>query len=142
MDKFKRSEEEYFAREEIEKRHKLHRDIANRERGEHAAKDRATALLNLRRNSEGMKLLLAALDNDPRAADAMLVLADAYQMIHRPQQALHWYRRYLEILPNGEGAESARQNLRTLTGGGQHEVIRSIVGAFRSSTPPVGTKRS
>jgi len=137
MEKHKptRTEEDYFAREEIEKRHKLHKQLVTREARAQAAdvpKERTAALLALRRNPEGMKLLLAALDGDPRAADAMLVLADAYRMVHRPQPAVHWYRKYLEIAPSGDGAESARQNLKELGAQGPHEVIRAIASAFTS----------
>ena len=136
MDKSKKTEEEYFAREEIEKRHKLHHDLVAREAHaarEQAARDRAESLMNLRRNPEGMKLLLAALEGDPRAADAMLVLADGFRMVHRNQQAQNFYRKYLEIAPNGEGAASARQNLRELAAEGSQQVIRAFTSAFSTN---------
>ena len=135
MDKSKRTEEEYFAREEIEKRHKLQKELVTREARLHkdqAAQERAESLMNLRRNPEGMKLVMAALEGDPRAADAMLVLADAYRMVNRPQQAQHFYRKYLEILPNGDGAVSARQNLRELASESSQQVIRAFTSAFKT----------
>jgi tetratricopeptide (TPR) repeat protein len=70
--------------------------------------------LNHRQYAQAIALFKQALAGSPSNGTAIFGLAEAYRGSDRPRLALQSYRRYIQILPFGPDAGSARFQIRTL----------------------------
>jgi predicted Zn finger-like uncharacterized protein len=87
--------------------------------GEGAAKSPAAqgyAALNRGEYAQAIGLFKRVLAQSPGNGTALFGLAEAHRGAGNKQQALQTYRRYIDILPFGPDAGSARFQLRTLEG--------------------------
>jgi tetratricopeptide (TPR) repeat protein len=71
-------------------------------------------LLDLGNNSGAVAAFQAALQVNSRYGDAIIGLAEAYKYKRDNANALKYYKRYLEVLPNGPEASVAKSNLEQL----------------------------
>jgi predicted Zn finger-like uncharacterized protein len=74
------------------------------------------AALNRRQYPQAIELFKQALAGAPTNGTALYGLAEAHRESGHKTSALRAYRRYLQILPHGPDASSARSRLRTLEG--------------------------
>jgi len=88
--------------------------LALEPRNVEALYDSGVALINLRRFEEAEAVLQRAIALNPGFKDAILVMADNLRILNRPQDALQWYRRFLELSPAGEDADNARRQIADL----------------------------
>jgi tetratricopeptide (TPR) repeat protein len=58
-----------------------------------------------------------ALGLAPEFGEAIIGLAEAYKMRGDKDEAVSYYKRYLQVLPNGSRATMAQKNLRDLESG-------------------------
>jgi predicted Zn finger-like uncharacterized protein len=72
------------------------------------------AAFNRRRFSQAITLFKQALAGNPSNGTALFGLAEAYRETGQKAQALKCYRRYIQILPSGPDAGSARLQIRLL----------------------------
>jgi Flp pilus assembly protein TadD len=70
--------------------------------------------LNHRQYPQAISLFKRALAGSPSNGTALFGLAEAYRGSGQASQALQSYRRYIQILPLGPDAGSARFQVRTL----------------------------
>ena len=70
--------------------------------------------LNHRQPSRAIALFKRALASSPNNGTALFGLAEAYRTANQHPAALQAYRRYVELLPSGPDAGSARFQIRTL----------------------------
>jgi predicted Zn finger-like uncharacterized protein len=70
--------------------------------------------LNHRQPSKAIALFKRALASSPNNGTALFGLAEAYRTANQYPAALQAYRRYIELLPSGPDAGSARFQIRTL----------------------------
>jgi predicted Zn finger-like uncharacterized protein len=75
---------------------------------------RGLALMDLGRTGEAEKTLQQALRLNPNYTVALMGLAEAYRAQGKKTEALRYYQRYLEVLPNGPEASIARSAIRAL----------------------------
>jgi predicted Zn finger-like uncharacterized protein len=75
---------------------------------------RGLCYLDLERYPPAEASFQAALEVDPRQADALLGLAEAYRWQGKKADAIRYYERYLAAHPGGEDAEVARNALEEL----------------------------
>lgn len=88
--------------------------LAANPRHSEALYGKGVALYDLGRNDQAISALSKALDANPRFGDAAVMLAEAYKQKGQSAEAVRWYRRYLEIMPNGDMAVIARTNIEQL----------------------------
>ena len=70
--------------------------------------------LNHRQPAKAVGLFKRALTSNPNNGTALFGLAEAYRIGNQVPSALQAYRRYVELLPSGPDAGSARYQIRTL----------------------------
>jgi len=70
--------------------------------------------LNHRQPAKAIGLFKRALASNPNNGTALFGLAEAYRTANQHPAALQAYRRYVELLPSGPDAGSARFQIRTL----------------------------
>lgn len=75
---------------------------------------RGVARFDLGRTDDAIVDLKKALELSPRFGGAMIVLAEAFKTKNDVKRARVWYENYLETMPNGEDARTARANLDRL----------------------------
>lgn len=75
---------------------------------------RGVTLYDLGKTDAAIADLKRTLELSPRFAQAMIVLAEAYKTKNDVKRARVWYENYLEAMPNGEDAHTARANLDRL----------------------------
>jgi tetratricopeptide (TPR) repeat protein len=75
---------------------------------------RGLALIDLGRLAEAEKSLQQALRLDPKSSVALMGLAEAYRAEGKKSEAIRYYERYLEVLPNGSEASVARSAIKAL----------------------------
>lgn len=76
---------------------------------------RGLALLDLGRLPAAQQAFKDALKLNGRYGPAIMGLAEAYRLDGKNDDALEFYRRYLEVLPNGAEAAVARNNIERLS---------------------------
>lgn len=76
---------------------------------------RGLALLDLGRLPAAQQAFKDALKINGRYGPAIMGLAEAYRLDGKNDDALEFYRRYLEVLPNGAEAAVARNNIERLS---------------------------
>ena len=74
------------------------------------------AALNRRQFPQAIRLFKQALAGNPSNGTAQFGLAEAYRETGQKVSALKAYRRYIQILPSGPDAGSARLQIRLLEG--------------------------
>ena len=72
--------------------------------------------MNRRQYPQAIELFKQALAGAPTNGTALYGLAEAHRESGHKTAALRAYRRYLQILPHGPDASSARTRLRALEG--------------------------
>ena len=72
--------------------------------------------LNHRQPARAVALFKRALASNPNNGTALFGLAEAYRIGNQIPAALLAYRRYVELLPSGPDAGSARHQIRILEG--------------------------
>jgi cytochrome c-type biogenesis protein CcmH/NrfG len=70
--------------------------------------------LNHHQPSRAIPLFKRALASNPNNGTALFGLAEAYRSAGQIAPALQAYRRYVELLPSGPDAGSARHSIRVL----------------------------
>lgn len=75
---------------------------------------RGVALFDLGRVDESIEAFQRSLKLNPRFGASMIVLGDAYKIQGRNAEAVRWYQKYLDVLPDGEDAAAARANIARL----------------------------
>ena len=70
--------------------------------------------LNHRQPARAIVLFKRALASNPNNGTALFGLAEAYRTANQTAPALQAYRRYIELLPSGPDAGSARHSIRVL----------------------------
>ncbi|MGA9525154.1 MAG: tetratricopeptide repeat protein, partial [Myxococcaceae bacterium] len=75
---------------------------------------RGLTLLDLGQRSEAESAFREALRLNPRYAVAVMGLAETYRHMGRNTDAIEYYKRYLDILPNGPEAPVAKAALERL----------------------------
>ncbi len=75
---------------------------------------RALVLLDMGQKLQAEAQFLQALKLNPRYAVAAMGLAETYRSLGKKDEAIRYYERYLELLPNGPEANVARTALERL----------------------------
>jgi tetratricopeptide (TPR) repeat protein len=75
---------------------------------------RGLALLDLGRALQAEAALQQALKVNSRYAPAIMGLAETYRVLKKDAQAVEWYQKYLDVLPNGPEANVAKSNIERL----------------------------
>ena len=75
---------------------------------------RGLALLDLGKALQAEAALQQAIKVNPRYAPAIMGLAETYRVLNKESQAVEWYQKYLDVLPNGPEANVARTNIERL----------------------------
>ncbi len=79
-----------------------------------AISGKGLCLLDLGNNVGAVAAFRQALRNNSKYGDAIIGLAEAYKYKHDNANAIKYYKRYLEVLPNGPESSVARSNLEQL----------------------------
>ena len=75
---------------------------------------KALALFDLKRPAEAEAAFLEALKLNPKYGVALMGLAETYRSEGKEEEAAEYYRRYLDVLPNGTDANVAKSALEKL----------------------------
>jgi tetratricopeptide (TPR) repeat protein len=70
--------------------------------------------LDMGSNQTAINWFKRALRRSSRYGDAIMGLAEAYKYVGNKEQALKYYQRYVDVLPNGPEASVARRNINEL----------------------------
>lgn len=75
---------------------------------------RGLALLDLGKTLQAEASFQEALKLNGRYAPAIMGLAETYRLMKKNDQAVQWYQKYLDVLPNGPEANVAKSNIERL----------------------------
>lgn len=75
---------------------------------------RGLAMLDLGRAPAAQASLEQAVKSNPRYGPALMGLAESYRALGKNAQALEYYQRYLDVMPDGSEADVARGNVAKL----------------------------